>query len=528
MDRRLQQLLTEKQQFFKWAEVSKIRTCKLEELLMSQNRQIIQLQEKLGPESHKNTEQDQASSKTPAPAMTWANVVKGLGKAKQPVILREFQASSETPAPTMTSANVVKAEEEVKEPVILSEDQASSETQTTTMNWADVMEAEDEVREQLRLREAEVSQLKLENEGLLAMLQEAKNLQRELDHKENEDLNLQVKFLVDKNKSLKEENNKLQKDKQAAVEKTEKLEGKIQLMERNNIPQIELNEMKKYIKTLQTEKIELEGDYNRRFLQMKNLESLLFQESYKTQEILKSLESAHELIAIREQELDRITGINENLSAALFKSEELLLEAGNEVEEKEKEKQEIVKSLKSAQELITIRDQELQRITGINENSSETLIKTEELLVEAGNEVEEKEKQEIVKSLESAEEVITIREQELQQITDSHDNLSEMLLKTEELLVEAGNEVNQKEKENQELLKKQEETEHGIQKKNKKRFCKFFRRTKDRQSNQKKTEEVIGEREEPQEQEKKAKKKKSFWSWFKSNRKVEEAAGSSA
>lgn len=62
--------------------------------------------------------EDQVSFQTQTVAMTSPNVVKGVvkgkAKAKHPVISREDQASSETPAPTMTSANVVKGEEEVK------------------------------------------------------------------------------------------------------------------------------------------------------------------------------------------------------------------------------------------------------------------------------------------------------------------------------------------------------------------------------------------------------------------------------
>lgn len=84
------------------------------------------------------------------------------------------------------------------------------------------------------LRIAEVLQLKLENKGLFAMLQEIKNLQTEPDQEEKVALKKQMKLLEDKNTSLQEDNNKVQEDKKAMVDKTKELEDMIQLIEHNN------------------------------------------------------------------------------------------------------------------------------------------------------------------------------------------------------------------------------------------------------------------------------------------------------
>lgn len=265
---------------------------------------------------------------------------------------------SETPAPDTTSASVFKAEEEAKQPVIQSEDQASSQPETPTRNWGDIMEEGDEMREQLRLRDAEVLQLKREKEALLALLLQAKNFQRQPD-KEIEDLKMQICYLVKKNKTLKQENNKLQKDKHA-------LEVKVDLIERGNAPLRQaVSSLRDEITTVQREKVQLEQDCNRR------MKDLVSQESARYEEMVKKVKFAEEQIAVRDQELFRVTGINDSLAASLFRAEEQLMEAQNEMEDKEQIWQTELENSEQLRRDVALKDEENRELLRQKETSDD-------------------------------------------------------------------------------------------------------------------------------------------------------------
>nr|XP_008295254.1 PREDICTED: myosin-11-like [Stegastes partitus] len=282
--RRRHQHPAEREQFPHQAYRQKAQTSKLEEHLANQNSQRKQGRRYVN-------QQDQASSQTQAPGKPWAKAGKGQDKVRERPVQRV--------------------------------EQPAAETQTVAMTQDHVMPSQNEVQEQLSQRDDEIARLRLENDRLSAML-EATNLQGENEQKEMEPLQMEIQAMEEKHKKLQEDYANLQEAKNIAEEKANKLEERIYLMLNNKKDQVLY--MDGYIRKLLAEKSCFIDQTHQSNIRIRSLEDELLQNSWLASEMTANIESLKELLSVKENELRRISDVNQDLCEKLSTTEEKLVE----------------------------------------------------------------------------------------------------------------------------------------------------------------------------------------------------------